>query len=182
MQHSEPLVARGDTGSRSESTDNRPASVAGSPIVRSSSGNLDDPRGEPRGGRSLSAQVAADDVLDDVSVSAVPYGVLRELVQAQVRRECRRKNFDWDLFVGDGPEWGITEVVHRRAVQQERDRGLDCRPTDIPTDVVLGAVRDVIAEWTGEPESRPTYDDFCEEQARRGVKGQGDTAVVGHAP
>ena len=172
MQHSEPLVARGDTGSRSESTDNRPASVAGSPIVRSSSGNLDDPRGEPRGGRSLSAQVAADDVLDDVSVSAVPYGVLRELVQAQVRRECRRKNFDWDLFVGDGPEWGITEVVHRRAVQQERDRGLDCRPTDIPTDVVLGAVRDVIAEWTGEPESRPTYDDFCEEQARRGVKGR----------
>ena len=172
MQHREPLVARGDTGSRSESTDNHPASVAGSPIVRSSSGNLDDPRGEPRGGRSLSAQVAADDVLDDVSVSAVPYGVLRELVQAQVRRECRRKNFDWDLFVGDGPEWGITEVVHRRVVQQERDRGLDCRPTDIPTDVVLGAVRDVIAEWTDEPESRPTYDDFCEEQARRGERGR----------
>ena len=172
MQHSEPLVARGDTGSRSESTDNRPASVAGSPIVRSSSGNLDDPRGEPRGGRSLSAQVAADDVLDDVSVSAVPYGVLRELVQAQVRRECRRRDFDWDAFVADGPEWGITEVVHRRAVQQGRDRGLDCRPTDIPTDTVLTAVRDVIAEWTGEPESRPTYDDFCEEQARRGERGR----------
>ena len=172
MQHREPLVVRGDTGSRSESTDNRPASVAGSPIVRSSSGNLDDPRGEPRGGRSLSAQVAADDVLDDVSVSAVPYGVLRELVQAQVRRECRRCDFDWDAFVVDGPEWGITEVVHRRAVQQGRNRGLDCRPTDIPTDVVLGAVRDVIAEWTGEPESRPTYDDFCEEQARRGERGR----------
>ena len=172
MQHMDPLVARGDTGSQLESSDHRQASVAGSPIVRSSSGNLDDPRGEPRGGRSLSAQVAADDVLDDVSVSAVPYGVLRELVQAQVRRECRRKNFDWDLFVGDGPEWGITEVVHRRVVQQERDRGLDCRPTDIPTDVVLGAVRDVIAEWTGEPESRPTYDDFCEEQARRGGRGR----------
>ena len=165
-------MARGDTGSRSESTDNRPASVAGSPIVRSLVRDLDDPRGELRGGRSLSAQVAADDVLDDVSVSAVPYGVLRELVQAQVRRECRRKNFDWDLFVGDGPEWGITEVLHRRVVQQERDRGLDCRPTDIPTDVVLGAVRDVIAEWTGEPESRPTYDDFCEEQARRGERGR----------
>ena len=172
MLNLEPTVARGDTGSRSESTDNRPASVAGSPIVRSSSGNLDDPRGEPRGGHSLSAQVAADDVLDDVSVSAVPYGVLRELVQAQVRRECRRRDYDWDAFVADGPEWGITEVVHRRAVQQGRDRGLDCRPTDIPTDVVLGAVRDVIAEWTGEPESRPTYDDFCEEQARRGVKGR----------
>ena len=172
MQHREPLVARGYTGSQLESTDNRPASVAGSPIVRSSSGNLDDPRGEPRGGRSLSAQVAADDVLDDVSVSAVPYGVLRELVQAQVRRECRRRDYDWDAFVADGPEWGITEVVHRRAVQQGRDRGLDCRPTDIPTDTVLTAVRDVIAEWTGQPALRPTEADFHQEQARRGVKGR----------
>ena len=172
MQHMESLVARGDTGSQLESSDHRQASVAGSPIVRSSSGNLDDPRGEPRGGRSLSAQVAADDVLDDVSVSAVPYGVLRELVQAQVRRECRRCDFDWDAFVADGPEWGITEVVHRRAVQQGRDRGLDCRPTDIPTDTVLTAVRDVIAEWTGQPALRPTYDDFCEEQARRGERGR----------
>ena len=129
-------------------------------------------RDDVRGGRSLSAQVAADDVLDDVSISAVPYGVLRDLVQAQVRRECRRKNFDWDLFVGDRPEWVITEVVHRRSVQQERDRGLDCRPTDIPTDVVLSAVRDVIAEWTNQPELRPTYDDFCQEQARRGDKGR----------
>ena len=50
---------------------------------------------------------------------------LRELVQAQVRRECRRWDYDWDAFVADGPEWGITEVVHRRAVQQERNRGLD---------------------------------------------------------
>ena len=172
MQHMESLVARGDTGSQLESSDHRQASVAGSPIVRSSSGNLDDPRGEPRGGRSLSAQVAADDVLDDVSVSAVPYGVFRELVQAQVRRECRRRDYDWDAFVADGPEWGITEVVHRRAVQQGRDRGLDCRPTDIPTDTVLTAVRDVIAEWTGQPALRPTYDDFCEEQARRGERGR----------
>ena len=172
MLNLEPTVARGDTGSRSESTDNRPASVAGSPIVRSLVRDLDDPRGEPRGGRSLSAQVAADDVLDDVSVSAVPYGVLRELVQAQVRRECRRCDFDWDAFVADGPEWGITEVVHRRAVQQARNRGLDCRPTDIPTDTVWCAVRDVIAEWTRHPLLRPTEDDFCQEQARRGDKGR----------
>ena len=172
MKYREPLVARGDTGSRSESTDNRPASVAGSPIVRSLVRDLDDPRGEPRGGRSLSAQVAADDVLDDVSVSAVPYGVLRELVQAQVRRECRRRDYDWDAFLADGPEWGITEVVHRRAVQQGRNRGLDCRPTDIPTDDVLTAVRDVIAEWTGQPALRPTEADFHQEQARRGVKGR----------
>ena len=172
MLNLEPTVARGYTGSQLESSDHRPASVAGSPIVRSSSGNLDDPRGEPRGGRSLSAQVAADDVLDDVSVSAVPYGVLRELVQAQVRRECRRRDYDWYAFLADRPEWGITEVVHRRAVQQGRDRGLDCRPTDIPTDTVLTAVRDVIAEWTRDPALRPTYDDFCEEQARRGERGR----------
>ena len=172
-------VACEHTGRTSTYNDNNYSTSAEGPANAGLGKGL---RGDVRGGRSLSAQVAADDVLDDVSVSAVPYGVLRELVQAQVRRECRRKNFDWDLFVGDGPEWGITEVVHRRVVQQERDRGLDCRPTDIPTDVVLGAVRDVIAEWTGEPESRPTYDDFCEEQARRGVKGQGDTAVLGHAP
>ena len=120
----------------------------------------------------MSAQVAADDVLDDVSVSAVPYGVLRELVQAQVRRECRRRDYDWYAFLADRPEWGITEVVHRRAVQQGRDRGLDCRPTDIPTDTVLTAVRDVIAEWTRDPALRPTYDDFCEEQARRGERGR----------
>ena len=162
-------VACQHTGRTSTYNDNNYSTSAEGPANAGLGKGL---RGDVRGGRSLSAQVAADDVLDDVSVSAVPYGVLRELVQAQVRRECRRKNFDWDLFVGDGPEWGITEVVHRRVVQQERDRGLDCRPTDIPTDVVLGAVRDVIAEWTGEPESRPTYDDFCEEQARRGVKGR----------
>ena len=172
MLNLEPTVARGDTGGQPKPSDHRQASVAGSPIVRSSSGNLDDPRGEPRGGRSLSAQVAADDVLDDVSVSAVPYGVLRELVQAQVRRECRRWGFDWDAFVADRPEWGITEVVHRRAVQQERDRGLDCRPTDIPTDTVLSAVRGVIAEWTREPTLRPTDDDFRQEQSRRGEKGR----------
>ena len=172
MLNLEPTVARGYTGSQLESSDHRQASVAGSPIVRSLVRDLDDPRGEPRGGRSLSAQVAAADVLDDVSVSAVPYGVLRELVQAQVRRECRRKNFDWDLFVGDRPEWGITEVVHRRAVQQERNRGLDCRPTDIPTDDVLSAARDVIADWTRDPTLRPTEADFRQEQARRGVKGR----------
>ena len=172
MLNLEPTVARGDTGGQPKPSDHRQASVAGSPIVRSSSGNLDDPRGEPRGGRSLSAQVAADDVLDDVSVSAVPYGVLRELVQAQVRRECRRWGFDWDAFVADRPEWGITEVVHRRAVQQERDRGLDCSPTDIPTDTVLSAVRGVIAEWTREPTLRPTDDDFRQEQSRRGEKGR----------
>ena len=67
---------------------------------------------------------------------------------------------------------GRLEVVHRRAVPQERGCGLDLRPTDIPTDTVLSAVRDVIAEWTEQSELRPTYDDFCQEQARRGEKGR----------
>ena len=161
----------------------------------SASGHLgngvDDPR-DVREGRRLSDQVNAADVLTGPtspepgagnterhlrllvtsSVSVVSYGELRELVQSQIRRECRRWDFDWDTFIADGPEWGIVEVVHRRAVQQGRERGLDLRPTDIPTDTVLMAVRDVIAEWTGEPELRPTYEDFCQEQARRGEKGR----------
>ena len=111
-------------------------------------------------------------LLANDSMSAVPYGELRDLAKAQLRRECRRWDFDWDAYVADGPEWGITEVVHRRAVQRERGRGLDLRPTDIPTDTVLSAVRDVIAEWTDQPELRPTYDDFRQEQARRGEKGR----------
>ena len=148
-----------------------------------SAGPGDGPRTRHRGGRRLSDQVGAADVLagpmspelgaeNTDRQMVLPVAVLRELVQAQVRRECRRRDYDWDAFVADGPEWGITEVVHRRAVQQERNRGLDCRPTDIPTDTVLTAVRDVIAEWTGQPALRPTYDDFCEEQARRGERGR----------
>ena len=135
-------------------------------------------RDDVRGGRRLSDQVGAADVLA-CRMSSEPGAentdrqmALRELAQAQVRRECRRWNFDWDAFVADGPQWGVVEVVHRRAVQRERDRGLDCRPTDVPTDTVLSAVRDVIAEWTNQPELRPTYDAFCQEQARRGDKGR----------
>ena len=36
----------------------------------------------------------------------------------------------------------------------------------------MSAVRDVVAEWTSDPKMRPTYDDFCQEQARRGEKGR----------
>ena len=151
-----------------------------------------DPRADFRGGRCISDQVNATGVLTgptssepgqdstarqlkllaNSAVSPVLYGDLRELAKAQLRRECRRWGFDWDAFVADGPEWGVVEVVHRRAVQQGRERGLDLRPTDIPTDTVLVAVRVVLAEWTSEPELRPTYEDFCQEQARRGEKGR----------
>ena len=111
-------------------------------------------------------------LLKGVPVSVVPYQELRELAMAQVRRECRRLGFDWKAFVAEGPEWGITEVVHRRAVRRAQERRLDCRPTDIPTDTVLSAVRGVIGEWDQEPALRPCEADFREEQARRGERGR----------
>ena len=178
-------VACEHTGLPSTYNDNTDSTSAEGPAKAGSGDGL---RDDARGGRRLSDQVGAADVLagrestepgsDSTSrqmrllVSAVPYGVLRELAQSQVRRECRQWDFDWDAFVADGPEWGITEVVHRRAVQQGRNRGLDCRPTDVPTYTVLSAVRGVIAEWTREPTLRPTDDDFRQEQSRRGEKGR----------
>ena len=104
--------------------------------------------------------------------SVVPYGLLKDLVRAQIRRECRRSDFDWEVFVTGSPEWSIVEIVHRRAVRQERGRNLDVRPTDIPTGTVLTAVRDVMAEWDAEPSLRPCEADFRQEQARRGEKGR----------
>ena len=182
-------VACEHTGRTSTYNDNNYSTSAEGPANAGLGKGL---RGNVCGGHRLSNQVGAADVLAgpestepgsdstsrqmrllaDLLVSAVPYGVLRELAQAQVRRECRRCDFDWDAFVADCPEWGITEVVHRRAVQQVRDRGLDCRPTDILTDTVLSAVRGVIAEWTREPTLRPTEADFRQEQSRRGEKGR----------
>ena len=167
MLKSSFTAACGDAGSQPPYHGNPPTSAAGGPTVRSSSAVLNDPRAELRGGRRLSARSEPADV-----ASAISYGLVRELAQAQIRRECRRLDFNWDAFLADRPEWAITEIVHRRAVQQERTRGLECRPTDIPTDVVLGVVRDVIAEWTGQRDLRPTEAGFCEEQARRGEKGR----------
>ena len=131
-------VACKRTGPASTYNDNTYSTSVEGPA---NAGSGDGLRDDARGGRRLSDQVGAADVLagrestepgsDSTSrqmrllVSAVPYGVLRELAQAQVRRECRQWDFDWDAFVADGPEWGITEVVHRRAVQQGRNRGLD---------------------------------------------------------
>ena len=182
-------VACEHTGRTSTYNDNNYSTSAEGPA---NAGLGKDLRGDVRGGRRLSDQVSVADVLAgsestepgfdstsrqmrllvDLPVSAVPYGVLRKLAQAQVRRGCRQWDYDWDAFVADCPEWGITAVVHRRAVQQERNRGLDCRPTDIPTGTVLCAVCDVIAEWTGQSALRPTEADFRQEQARRGVKGR----------
>ena len=173
-------VACEHTGRTSTYNDNNYSTSAEGPANAGLGKGL---RGDVRGGRRLSDQVGAADVLacrmspepgaeNTDRQMALLADVLRELVQAQVRRGCRQWDYDWDAFVADCPEWGITEVVHRRAVQQERDRGLDCRPTDIPTDTVLSAVRGVIDKWTREPTLRPTDDDFRQEQARRGEKGR----------
>ena len=168
-------VACQHTGRTSTYNDNNYSTSADGPANAGLGNGL---HGDIRGGRRLSDQVGAADVLA-CPMSPEPGAentdrqmALRDLAQAQVRRGCRRWDFDWDAFVADCPEWGITEVVHRRAVQQERDRGLDCRPTDVPTDTVLSAVRGVIDEWTREPTLRPTDDDFRQEQSRRGEKGR----------
>ena len=168
-------VACQHTGRTSTYNDNNYSTSADGPANAGLGNGL---HGDVRGGRRLSDQVGAADVLA-CPMSPEPGAentdrqmAQRELAQAQVRRECRRWGFDWDAFVADCPEWGITEVVHRRAVQQERDRGLDCRPTDVPTDTVLSAVSGVIDEWTREPTLRPTDDDFRQEQSRRGEKGR----------
>ena len=100
---------------------------------------------------------------------AVVFRELRQLASAQLRRGCRRSGFDWEAFIGDGPEWGVTEVIHRRAVQ----RGVVQRPDDVSADDVLAVVREVVSEWSNEPDLRPTYEGFCQEQARRGEKGRG---------
>ena len=185
-------VVRGNTGGQRESTDNCPAQVHDSLIVRPSSKDLDGPRAEPRGGRRLSDQADANDLqygptavepgevtngrqtglISGLPVSVVPYDRLQELASAQIRRECRRLAYDWDAFVDESSEWRLTEIVHRRAVQQERTRGLDCRPTDIPTDTVFKAVRSVIWAWEVQPELRPSEQAFRLEQARRGELGR----------
>ena len=105
-------------------------------------------------------------------MSAVPYGELRELTKSQLRRECRRWGFDWDAFIANRPEWGIVEVVHRRAVQDAARRGLDVRPTDVPTDTVLKVVRAVLEEMDADPALRPSEAGFRAEQARRGELGR----------
>ena len=127
MHSSKRVVARGDTGDRPAFHDSSSRSAAVVQAEKASAVERDDPRGIHHGGRRLSGHVGAADVLA-CPMSLEPGAentdrqmALRELAQAQIRRECRRWDFDWDAFVADCPEWGITEVVHRRAVQQERE-------------------------------------------------------------
>ena len=151
-----------------------------------------DPHGEVRGGRRLSAgsgvaEVLAcpasrepgaenvgrqDRLLDQPPVSVVGYGRLKELARARVRRVAREMGFDWERFLAGEPEWSLTEVVHRKAVQAAAGRGLDVRPTDVPTDTVLKAVRAVLEEMDADPALRPSEAGFRAEQMRRGEVGR----------
>ena len=131
---------------------------------------LDGPTAPEPGGDSTDHQLP---LLADVPVSVVPYPQLVELAEKAIRVESRKVyQFDWDALVADRPEWRLTEVVHRKAVQQARNRGLDVQPSDVPTDTVLTAVQSVISLWSRQPELRPTEDDFAQEQARRGEHGR----------
>ena len=154
------------------------------------------PRDYVRGGRRLSAQDgpaqvqragrAPDGVggtggrqgrLNGPLVSVVPYGRLQKLARARVRKVVRNLGFDWDRFLAGDPARSLTEVVHRKAVQEAAGLGLDVRPTDVPTDTVLKAVRSVLEEMDADAELRPSQDGFCAEQARRGALGRETQSV-----
>ena len=192
MHSAKRVVARGDTGDRPVFHDSSPRSAAVVQAEKVSAVEHDDLRGECRGGRPLSAQVGAAEVvgsptspdsraenvnrqyrlLDRPPVSVVSYGRLKELAQARVRRVVREMDFDWERFLDGKLEWSLTEVIHRKAMQDATRRGLDVRPTDVPTDTVLKAVRAVLEEMDADPALRPSEAGFRAEQARRGELGR----------
>ena len=200
--HSEKrVVARGDTGDRPEFHDSSPKNAAIVQAEKASAIKYEDLRGDCRGGRRLSDQVGAAEalggrtsrdaggveagrqnrLLDRPPVSAVAYGRLKDLARARVRRVVRELGFDWEKFLAGGPEWSLTEVVHRKAVQEAARRGLDVRPTDVPTDTVLKAVRRVLEEMDADAALRPSQGGFCAEQARRGELGRQTQSVEARA-
>ena len=97
---------------------------------------------------------------------------LRPLVAAQLRRECRRRDYDWEAMLGAGIEWPVAAVVRGRALRQRRENGTYRRTGHLTADSVCVVVRQVISEWTAVPELRPNRADFCNEQARRGDLGR----------
>ena len=192
MHPSKRVVARGNTGDLPAFHDSSPRSAAVVQAEKALAVEHDDLRGERRGGRRLSGQVGAAEVvgsptspdsraenvnrqnrlLDRPPVSVVSYGRLKELAQARVRRVVREMGFDWERFLAGELEWSLTEVVHRKAVQDAARRGLDVRPTDVPTDTALKAVRAVLEEMDADPALRPSEAGFRAEQARRGELGR----------
>ena len=194
------VVARGNTGDRPAFADNSLKSAGVVQAENFSAVGNDDLRGGNRGGRRLSAQVGAAEAqcagrapdgvggtggrqgrLKGRLVSVVPYGRLQKLARARVRKVVRDLGFDWHEFLASDPAWSLTEVVHRKAVQEASALGLDVRPTDVPTDTVLKAVRSVLEEMDADADLRPSQDGFCAEQARRGALGRETQSVEARA-
>ena len=166
MNLSPVKVVRENTGGLRKRPATRPGTISGTGINRSSGRAANDPRATLRGGRRLSEPVGAG---GELALRVL----LRELVEAQIRRVCRKKyNFDWSAFVEGGGDRLMTGILRFRAVREGRRRGLDLRLTDIAIGTVVEVVGEVIAEWTDQPGLRPTYAKFCQEQGRRGEQGR----------
>ena len=103
----------------------------------------------------------------------VRYRSVVEMAEAAVRRVCRKAfDFDWDAFMKSDPVWELVESVRWRAVRQEQSAGRDVRLGDVPTNVVLHVVTDLLERWDGKPGLRPSLAGFRDEQAKRGEKGR----------
>ena len=94
---------------------------------------------------------------------------LDELVAAQIRRECRKCQYDWDDFIAAQPEATIAKAVHPRT----RTHGLN-----VSLDDVGNAINALLAQWTANPDQRPTEAGFREEQANRGATGRASQRIV----
>ena len=134
----------------------------------------------PEGG--VDAMGRQDRLADQMVPSVVPYGRLVQVARAAVRRMVRLEfDFNWDAFREAGVEWRLTDLVHRKAVQEAARLGSVVKPTDVPTDVVYRAVERVLGRMDEGQEERPTWEGFCEAQRLRARVGQLKKAE-GNAP
>ena len=97
---------------------------------------------------------------------------VRGLVEAQLRRDCRRRDFDWERLRSEVSDWSVAEVVHRRVLNRAGARSGVVGPDDIRLEGVRGVVRAVMDDWEVHVQLRPTREGFCREQGRRGEKGR----------
>ena len=142
-----------------------------------------DPHGEVRGGRRLSAPVdaleapggcvsrgpGADNLpLPRQQRKASGDGSLEKLVRARVRREAREVGFDWAEFrAGDREQW-LTDAVQRKVA----GRGSGVGGTAALVDEVAEVVRAVLEEMDANPSLRPSQAGLSAEQGRRGDLGR----------
>ena len=134
MNLSPVKVVRENTGGLRKRPATRPGTISGTGINRSSGRAANDPRATLRGGRRLSEPVGAG---GELALRVL----LRELVEAQIRRVCRKQyNFDWSAFVEGGGDRLMTGILRFREGREGRRRGLDLRLTDIAIGTVVEVV------------------------------------------